>query len=73
MEAVQPWASCRRFRKTCYSDEGLIPGASESPGQGYLLPLSDGEYHAALELMAVQGVIAIFQGMGDAFSAGALC
>ena len=71
MEAVQPWANCRRFRKTCFSAEGPIPGASEGPGQGDLLPLPYGEFHAALELMAVQGVIAIFQRASDAVSAGA--
>ena len=73
MEAEQLWAGCRRFRKTCYSAEGPIPGASEGPGQGDLLPLPDGEFHAALEPMAVHGVIALFLGTGDAISARALC
>ena len=31
------------------------------------------KFHAALELMAVRGVIAIFQGAGDTISAGTLC
>jgi|WetSurMetagenome_2_1015567.scaffolds.fasta_scaffold00286_8 hypothetical protein len=32
MQAMQPWTSCRRFRKTCYSAEGLIPGAQSRTG-----------------------------------------
>ena len=36
--------------------------AQEGPGLGYLLPLPDREFHAALELMAPQGVIAICHG-----------
>ena len=49
--------------------------ASEGPGQGHgdLLPLPYGEFHAALELMTLQGVIALFLGTGDAVSVGALC
>jgi hypothetical protein len=47
--------------------------AQEGPGHGDLLPLPDREYHAALELMAVQGVLAIFNGASDTISAGTLC
>jgi hypothetical protein len=59
MMAVRPRPAAEDFGKTCSSDEGPIPGALEGPGQGDLLPLPDGELHAALELMAVLGVIAI--------------
>jgi hypothetical protein len=31
----------------------------KSPTQGDLLPLSDGEFHAALEPMALQGILKI--------------
>jgi hypothetical protein len=82
MEAVKPWASCQKFRKTCSSAEGSDLGArraqdlgvdQEGPGQGDLLPFSYAKVSRRSELVAPQAVVAFLRGADGAVRTGAFC